>query len=122
MGIRTRRCWIDGSAAAADQQCAFVGRRDEGRLESGIWRRDFGNGGVAGERETAECRSYRGGTRQCARPEDRRRHSVVERMAKIVAKQCRIYSRADLRGLATISPTLCRLKSPFRIGLGVGSG
>src|SRR6266705_5429846 len=42
MGIRTRRRWIDGSAAATDQQCAFFGRRDEGRLENGIWRRGFG--------------------------------------------------------------------------------
>src|SRR5881398_3205745 len=111
MGIRTRRYWIDGSAAATDQQCAFVGRRDEGRLESGIWRRDFGNGGVAGERETAECRPYRGGTRQCARPEDRRRHSVVERLAKIVAKQCRILQRADLRNSGGSKPDPCRFRS-----------
>src|SRR5204863_7840994 len=97
MGIRTRRCWIDGSAAAIDQQCAFFGRRDEGRLESGIWRRDFGNGCVAGKREIAECRPYRGGTRQCALTEDRRRYSVVERLAKIVAKQCRILQRTEPR-------------------------
>src|SRR6478609_4597766 len=97
MGPRTRWGRLDGGAAATDQQCAFFGRRDEGRLESGIWRRNFANGRVAGEREAAEWHPHRGRARQWARPEDCWRDSIVEWMAKIVAKQCGILHRANHR-------------------------
>src|SRR5438105_10157499 len=109
MGARTRRRWLDGSAAANDQYRAFFGRRDQGRLENGIWRRDFGNGGVAREREAAECGPDRGGTRQCARPEDCRRHSIIEWMAKIISKQCRILHRAHLRSYGGSKSDPCLL-------------